>query len=185
MEVGPKKFTLTNEVNIDKFLGIEINHLDEKRFKISQPFLIERIISFLDIDTNDFGLVTNSKSTPIGKSILHKDLSGKHCKENWNYRIAVGMLTHLKGNSRPEMSMAVHQTASFSNNPMLSYEKALKRLGRYLLHTKRDGTIYNPDTQKGLECYVDADFAGGWQQADSSNADNIIPRNGMVIMYAN
>ena len=40
MEVGPKTFTLTNEVDIDKFLGIEINHLDEKIFKISQPFLI-------------------------------------------------------------------------------------------------------------------------------------------------
>ena len=59
MEVGPKTFTLTDEGDIDKFLGIEINHLDEKIFKISQPFMIDRIISFLNIDTNDFVLVTN------------------------------------------------------------------------------------------------------------------------------
>ena len=84
------------------------------------------------------------------------------------------MLTYLQGNSRPEMSMAVHQTARFSNNPMLSNEKAFKRLERYLLHTKRDGIIYNPNTQKGLECYVDADFAGGWQHADSSYDGNIM-----------
>ena len=185
MEVGPKLFMLTDEGDIDKFLEIEIDHLDEKIFKISQPFLIDRIISFLNIDTNDFGLGTNSKSTPVGKPLLHKDLSGKPRKENWNYRTSVGMLTYLQGNSRPEMSMAVHQTARFSNNPMLSNEKAFKRLGRYLLHTKRDGIIYNPDTQKGLECYVDADFAGGWQQADSSNAENVMSRTGMVIMYAN
>ena len=145
-EVGPGNFMLTDEGDIDKFLGIEINHLDEKRFKISQPFLIDRIISFLNIDTHDFGLGTNSKSTPVGKTLLYKDLSGKPRKENWNYRTAVGMLTYLQGNSRPEMSMAVHQTARFSNNPMLLHEKALKRLGQYLLHIKRDGIIKNPDT---------------------------------------
>ena len=81
--------------------------------------------------------------------------------------------------------MAVHQTSRFSNNPKLLHEKALKRLGRYLFHTKRDGIIYNPNTQKDLECYVDADFAGGWQQADSSDAENVISQTGMVIMYAN
>ena len=70
------------------------------------------------------------------------------------------MLTYLQGNSRPEMSMAVHQTARFRNIPMLSHEKSIKRLGRYLYHTKKEGIIYNPDTSKILECYVDADLAG-------------------------
>ena len=72
MEVGPGKFTLTNEVNIDKSLGIEIIHLDEKILKTPQSFLIDRIISFLTIDTNDSGLGTKSKSTPAGKTLLHK-----------------------------------------------------------------------------------------------------------------
>ena len=81
--------------------------------------------------------------------------------------------------------MAVHQTSRFSNNPMLSHKRSLKRIGQYLLHTKRDCIIYNPDKEKGLECYVDADFAGGWQQADSSDAENVMSQNGMVIMYAN
>ena len=85
MEVGPKTFTLTDQGYIDQFLGIEINHLNEMIFKISQPFMIDRIISFLNIDTNDFGLGTNSKSTSVGKPLLHKDLSGNPRKENWNY----------------------------------------------------------------------------------------------------
>ena len=95
------------------------------------------------------------------------------------------MLTYLQGNSCPEMSMAVHQTARFSNIPILLYEKAIKSLGRYLCHTKKEGIIYNPDTSKGLECYVDADFAGGWQQADADDPENVMSRTGMVIMYAN
>ena len=32
---------------------------------------------------------------------------------------------------------------------------------------------------------MDADFAGGWQQADSSDAENVMSRTGMIIMYAN
>ena len=31
---------------------------------------------------------------------------------------------------------------------------------------------------------MDADFAGGWQQTDSSDTENIISRTVMVIMYA-
>ena len=68
------------------------------------------------------------------------------------------MLNYSQGNSHPEMSMAVYQTARLYNNPMLSHEKYIERLGRYLLHTKKEGIIYNPDISKGLECYVDADF---------------------------
>ena len=128
---------------------------------------------------------TNSKSTPIGKPLLHKDLFGKPRKETWNYQTAVGMINYLQGNSRPEISMAVHQTARFCDNPMLSHEKAIKCLVRYLLYTNKYGIIYNPDISKGLEFYVDTDFTGGWSQEVGDNAYNFMSRTVMVIMYAN
>ena len=81
--------------------------------------------------------------------------------------------------------MAMHQTALFRNNPMLSHESAIKRLGQYLYHTKKEGTVYTLYTSKVLECYVDAYFAGGWLQADANNADNVMSRTVMVIMYYN
>ena len=68
---------------------------------------------------------------------------------------------------------------------MLLHEKAIKQLGRYMYHTKREGIVYNPDITKGLEFYIDADFAGGWKQTDSHEPDNVLSRTGMVIMYAN
>ena len=95
------------------------------------------------------------------------------------------MLSYLQGNTRPEIAMAVHQTARFCNDPKLSHEKAIMRLGRYLLDTRKRGIIYKPDKSKGLECYVDADFAGGWTQADSEDATNVMSRTGYVLMYAN
>ena len=130
-------FLLTNREDINKFLEIEITQLDDKRFKISQPYLKYQIVSFLNIGANDHNIETNTKSTPVGKPLLHKHLSGKQRKETWNYRTAVGMMTYLQDISRPEMSMAVHQTARFCNNPMISHEKAIKRLGRYLSHTRK------------------------------------------------
>ena len=185
MKNGPEKFILTDEGDIDKFLGIEITHLDDKRFKIAQPFLIDRIVSLLNLNQNDFGFETNTKATPVGKPLLNKDLAGKPRKESWNYRTTVGMLTYLQGNSRPEISMSVHQTARFCNNPKLSHEKAIKRLGRYLMHTRDEGIIYNPDISKGLECFVDADFAGGYTPETADDAANLMSRTGMIIMYAN
>ncbi len=39
--------------------------------------------------------------------------------------------------------------------------------------------------QKGIEVYVDADFAGGWTSADADSADNVLSRTGFIICYAN
>ena len=45
------------------------------------------------------------------------------------------------------------------------------------------GVVYKPDKEKGIKCYVDAEFSGGWAQADADNAENVMLRMGYVIMY--
>jgi hypothetical protein len=37
----------------------------------------------------------------------------------------------------------------------------------------------------GIECYVDADFVGGWNTTTSADADNVMSCNNFVITYAN
>ncbi|KAL7531887.1 hypothetical protein ACHAXR_006610 [Thalassiosira sp. AJA248-18] len=76
--------------DIGKFLDIEITQLDDNRFKISQPYLIDRIVSLLKLNQDDLGFRTNPKATPVGKPVLNKDLEDKPRKEDWNYRTAVG-----------------------------------------------------------------------------------------------
>ena len=44
--------------------------------------------------------------------------------------------------------------------------------------------IYRTDKEKRIGCYVDAEFPGGWSQADSDNAENAMSRTGYVIAYA-
>ena len=94
------------------------------------------------------------------------------------------MLTYLTGSVRPDIAMATHQCARFSINPMQSHEQAVMRIGRYLLSTKEKGMIYRPDSTRGIEVFVDADFAGGWDPEDALNADNVYSRTGYVICYA-
>ncbi len=91
------------------------------------------------------------------------------------------MLTYLTGSVCPDIAMAVHQCARFSINPMRLHEQAVMRIGRYLLSTCKKGMIYKPDSTKGIEVYVDADFARGWDPEDTMNADNIYSRTGYVI----
>ena len=42
----------------------------------------------------------------------------------------------------------------------------------------------NLDPTKGLECYVDADFAGGWSNAEAEDAETVMSRTRYVIFYA-
>ena len=135
-----------------------------------QPFLIRRIITSLSLDEHK----TRGRENPVGKPLLNRDLDGCPRKHKWLYRGAVGMLRYLANSVSPEIQMAVHQTASFSMNPMRSHELAIVRIGRYLINNTDSEVMYTVDKSRGLEVYVDADFSGGWNMADSTNADNAL-----------
>jgi hypothetical protein len=94
------------------------------------------------------------------------------------------MLGYLQHTSRPDISMATHQCARFNANPKLCQERAVKRVCKYLLGTMNKGIIFQPDYSKGLECHVDADFAGGWTSGDSTNPEAVLPHTGFIISYA-
>eukprot|EP00956_Cyclotella_meneghiniana_P030036 scaffold74624_cov50-Cyclotella_meneghiniana.AAC.2 len=105
---------------------------------------------------NDWKAESNTKNTPVGKP----------------------------GNTCPGLSMATHQIARFCIDPRLSQKQAIMQIGRYLLGTADQGIIHEPDPKKGLECYVDADLAGGWAEADTDDAETVMSRTGYVIFYA-
>jgi hypothetical protein len=148
---------------------------------MSQPFLVRRILEFLSLDEHK----TKGHDTLVGKPLLNRDLDGVPCKHPWLYRGAVGMLSYLGNSVRPKIQMAVHQTARFLVNPMRSHELAIMWIGRYLCNNCERGIIYKVDRSKGIEVYVDADFAGGWSSADAEIADNVLSRTGFIICYAN
>ncbi len=177
---GEENFVLQNKGPIDKYLGMDIRELDESSLELTQPFLIKQITKFLGLKNGK----TNEKLTPVGKPLLNKDLDGVPQKYDWEYQEGIGMLTYLTGSVRPDIAMAVHQCARFSINPMCSHKQAVMRIGQYLLSMKDKGMKYITDSTKGIEFYVDADFAEGWDPGDPLNADNVYLSTGYVIQYA-
>ncbi len=95
---------------------------------MSQPFLICQILKFLLLDEDK----TKGHDTPVGKPVLNQDLDGVPCKHPWLYWGVVGMLSYLANSVRPEIQMAVHQTAHFLVNSMQSHELAIMQIGQYL-----------------------------------------------------
>ena len=89
-----------------------------------------------------------------------------------------------KGTTRPDIVIATHQCVRFSNDPHVLNEPAVKRIGRYLLDTSDKGMMYRPDITRGLECYVDADFAGGWKYGNHDSPESVLSQTGFVVMYA-
>ena len=94
------------------------------------------------------------------------------------------MLGYLQNITRPDISIDVHQYACFNVNPMLCHEKVVKYISRYLVSTQDKGIHYKPDIINGLECYVEADFDGGWSTGDYDNPECVLSRTVYVIMYA-
>ncbi len=71
MQAGPQKFKLTNKGDVNKFLGIKITKLDNNSFKLSQPFLIDLILSILGLCNNQIETDSNLSFTPIAKGLFH------------------------------------------------------------------------------------------------------------------
>ena len=164
---------------INTYLGIDLDPVDPTTLKMSQRRLTQRIIDALNLGDSA------PKPTPSA-SIL-----GKHEDEPlfdnkaFNYRSVLGMLHYLTGNTRPDLAFAVSQCARFQQAPRQSHAAALKRIGRYLLHTVDKGMIIKKiplGDQLTLDLAVDADFAGLWNPQEADDASNCRSRTGFVIM---
>ena len=86
-----ENFELTDEGNIDKYLGVDIRKHNDGTHELRQPFLIDRIIKKLNLDNVN----TQKRHTPLCKPLLHKDLQGKPRVKAWNHRSIIGMLAYF------------------------------------------------------------------------------------------
>ena len=170
----------TDEGAIEKYLGVEVEQLKGREFILRQPFLIRIILAALNVKAGYY----NQRDVTVIGPLPSRDELGAKQNYDWSYRSAIGMLGYLQNSTRPDISMAVHQCAQFSANPMLCHEKAVKYIVRYLLSSQDKGIHYKLDTTRGLECYIDTDFAGGWSSGNLTNPECVLSRTGFVIMYA-
>eukprot|EP00957_Ditylum_brightwellii_P087261 6641949-Ditylum_brightwellii.AAC.1 len=70
--------------------------------------------------------------------------------------------------------MGVHQCARFTNQPMMSHERAFRRIVKYLSTMTDRGIVYDPNPNLGMQCFFNADFAGSWSNADADNPESVM-----------
>jgi hypothetical protein len=176
-----QKFTLEDQGDVAAYLGIDVARSsveEQPQFKLSQPHLTQRVINSIGLSDSRLHDTPAEPGKP-----LTKDFDGLERAYNWSFRSVIGMLNYLCG-TRPDILYSVHQCSRFCNNPKLSHEKAIKRIIRYLKRTPHEGIILQPDSSKGIQCYVDADFANGWNASDCEEPSSVYSRTGYVIMFA-
>jgi hypothetical protein len=170
-------YILTDEGPLSAYLGIQVDRIGKNKISMKQPAFIERII-------NNCGLKDDRMNDTPADSILHRDENGQERKTQFHYRSIIGQLNYLAATTRPEIQFAVHQCARFCDNPKMSHEKAVKRIVRYLKRTKDQGMVLNVDQQKGIECFVDADFAGTFDKNKQTSPRDGLSRTGFIVKYA-
>jgi len=168
--------TLEDEGDVFGFLGIDFKRVGQN-IELTQRGLIEKVIKYLGMSPSSI----NPKSTPAATSPLGSDKHGAPFNESWSYPAAVGMLLYLSSNTRPDIQFAVHQVARFSHSPKQSHAQAVKRIVHYLAGTPDKGIQFQPDLKAGLDCYVDADFAGLYGYEDDQDPVSVKSRTGFVL----
>ena len=88
------------------------------------------------------------------------------------------MLNFLANSTQPDIVHAANQCSRFCNDPKLSHETALQHIVKYLISTQTDksaknrlltefnGMIFQPDSSKGIEIFVDVSFIGDFTHSN-------------------
>lgn len=180
-ELQDAKLTITDEGDLQDFLGVNINRKKDGTIHLTQPHLIDQILKDMRLDDDN----VKTKATPGSSSkILGAHPDSPEFDKAFNFRSVIGKLNYLERGSRPDISYMTHQIARFTSSPRKEHGDALKWLGRYLKGTRDKGLILKPTKMKDLEVYVDADFAGNWNHEESTNRGTARSRHGYIIKYA-
>ena len=171
---------VTIEGTLEDFLGVNIDRKDDGTIHLTQPHLIDRILKDLKMDGEDL----KTKSTPAASSrILSVHSESERFDNSFHYRSIIGKLNFLEKSTRPDIAFITHQCARYTADPRKEHGAAIRWLARYLKGTRDKGLILNPKSNKDLEVYVDADFAGSWDPKESHIRDTARSRHGYVIFY--
>jgi hypothetical protein len=83
----------------------------------------------------------------------------------------VGMIMYLGTSSWPDIAFSENQCAQHTHhNPRESHAKAVKHICHCLKGMATRGLEFTLDGEMAiLDCYIDSDFAGWWNQEDKQD----------------
>lgn len=110
--VEKAKLKITVEGTIEDFLGIHINQHSDDSIHMTQPHLINQILSDLNFQEN-----TKPKETPARSLTLlsrHSELEA--FDGSFNYKSLIGKLGYLEKGTCNDVSYIAHQGARFTSD---------------------------------------------------------------------
>ncbi len=175
------KLDITEEGELEDFLGVNIERMADGTIHLTQPHLIDQILDDLRLNNEN---VTTKNIPALSSKILSRHSESEKFDGSFNYKSVIGKLNYLEKSTRSDISYITHQCARFAIDPKVEHAQALKHLGRYLKATRKMGTILKPIEGMDLEVYVDADFCGNWDPKETWDVDTARSRHGYIISYA-
>jgi len=117
---------ITVEGNVEDFLGVHIQRLEDSKIKMSQPQIARQICQDLGFQEN-----TKAKQIPAASSrILMRHQSSKEFDKSFNYRSVIGKLNYYEKCTRPDISYQTHQCAHFVESTKVEHGEAIRWIGR-------------------------------------------------------
>ena len=175
-----ENYDLTDEGNLNEYLGIKIEKQKDGSRILTQPLLMRRIL--IAVGINPKRRSTKKRRTPAIR-VLQKDEGGHERRYKWDYQSVVGMLNFLTRSTRPDIAFAVSQVARFMSCPMKSHKDAVIRICEYIRDTVDKGIVMKPQKGKGFEVYADADFSGGYHKGHTNDPSTAKSRSSYYILY--
>ena len=84
-----------------------------------------------------------------------------------SYQRLVGKLIYLT-HSRPDIGFAVSMASQYMTNPTENHMKVVNQILQYLKGTPGRGLHFAKNSNKGVEVYIDADWAGSMTDRKST-----------------
>jgi Reverse transcriptase (RNA-dependent DNA polymerase) len=102
-----KAYKMTDKGDLADYLGVRIDQLPNGLIKLSQPHLIQQILTDLGMNQT-----TKPQPTPAAQLVkLNRDVNGAPSTDEWHYRSMISKLNFLEKSTRGDISYAVHQCA--------------------------------------------------------------------------
>ncbi len=164
------------------YLGIHvIRDMEKHTTSISQQLYCDQILERFEMH-----LTKQSKvKTPATGTILKpREINDKTLIE-FPYREAVGSLIHIMNCTRPDIAYAVIAVAAHVSNPSLAHVQAVKRIYRYLMHTKNFGLKYTFNSEQKVTAvlvgFTDSNYGNIYD--GRSTVGYVMMMNGAPISY--
>ena len=143
---------IEERVNIEDYLGVNIEDQDNGNIKLTQPQIIYIIINDVHLPRN----TTPQQIPALSTRFLWHDAASLLFDDRFNYRTVVVKLNLLEKSTISDISYATHQFTHFSQDWRTSHGDVIIHLVKYLKATRTQVITLDPEGKYSFEVNDDA-----------------------------